>query len=206
MINRPQEEVEAEFFSWINFFELRFECEKDEKHLVSFHFTIDREHLIKTGQFPAIAEYESKEIDHYKKVLSKSKLNEFRKSVGLFTHGVGIGSFVYLRRIFEDEINSTFKNSESSNGLSSTEFMKLRMNEKIEFLKNEPPEFLTKNKSILSIGIHELEEEDCLKYYPTLKMSIELVLTEKKEKLERIQKVKKAQSELNKISAELKNK
>lgn len=206
MINRPQEDVVSEFFSGTQFIELRFECAKDTEHIIAFHFTITNKKLVKTGQFPALADYESKELDQYKKVISKTKLSEFRKSVGLFSHGVGIGAFVYLRRIFEDEIHRAFDVSDSKDNVKKEDFNKLRMNEKIVLLKNDLPSFLSENKNIygiLSTGIHELHEDECLKYFPTLKLSIELILSEKKEKYERELKMKQAKSELSKISSEL---
>ena len=41
------------------------------------------------------------EIAKYKAVLG-TQYREFSKAIGLFAHGIGIGSFVYLRRIIEN--------------------------------------------------------------------------------------------------------
>lgn len=57
--------------------------------------------IIKIGQFPSVADLVILEIVKYKSVLSK-QYREFSKAVGLFVHGIGIGSFVYLRRIIEN--------------------------------------------------------------------------------------------------------
>ena len=40
-------------------------------------------------------------IKQYDKELRKPDLKEFTRAIGLAANGVGIGSFVYLRRIFE---------------------------------------------------------------------------------------------------------
>lgn len=72
------------------------------------------------------------------------------------------------------------------------------MEEKITLLKDYLPEFLVENKkmySILSVGIHSLSENDCLKYFETVKIGIELILDEKIEilkKQEKAQAVKKS--------------
>ena len=71
------------------------------------------------------------------------------------------------------------------------------MEDKVETLKKFLPSQLVEMKSIYSIlgkGVHELSEEECLKYFAPLKLSIELILDQKienKEKLERDALVKK---------------
>jgi len=40
-------------------------------------------------------------IKKYRKILGDSKYRELHRAIGLSAHGVGIGAFVYLRRIFE---------------------------------------------------------------------------------------------------------
>ncbi|GFD75677.1 hypothetical protein KUL113_50970 [Tenacibaculum sp. KUL113] len=65
-------------------------------------------------------------------------------------------------------------------------YKRARMNEKIEMLSAELPEFIVENKSmysILSKGIHELSENECLKAFPIVKVGIEIILDEKIEKL-----------------------
>ena len=47
---------------------------------------------------------EENDIKKYRKILGKEKYGEFGRAVGLYTHGIGIGSYVYLRRIFENLI------------------------------------------------------------------------------------------------------
>lgn len=81
------------------------------------------------------------------------------------------------------------------------------MNEKIRLLKDYLPEFLVKNKfiySILSKAIHELREDECLKYFAPVKLGIELILDEKLEELDREAKIKEAAKSLSEIHSELK--
>ncbi len=53
---------------------------------------------------------------------------------------------------------------------------------KIELLKNYLPDILVEHKeyySVVSKGIHELSEDECLEHFNILKMGIEVILDEK---------------------------
>lgn len=71
---------------------------------------------------------------------------------------------------------------------------------KIDLAKNHLPEFLVENKkiySILSKGIHQLEEKECNDLFPILKTSIEIILDEKIEKQKRELKNRQIAQQLN---------
>ncbi len=56
----------------------------------------------------------------------------------------------------------------------NSEFATKHMDEKISLLQDHLPPFLVKNKkiySILSLGIHELEEDECRSFFPVLRQS-----------------------------------
>uniref|UniRef100_UPI00196A02CC hypothetical protein n=1 Tax=Fundidesulfovibrio putealis TaxID=270496 RepID=UPI00196A02CC len=57
-------------------------------------------HVVKVGQYPGLADFYLPQISKYRKMLG-NHYGEFSKAIGLMAHGVGIGSFVYLRRIIE---------------------------------------------------------------------------------------------------------
>jgi len=152
-----------------------------------FHIRIRNLEVQKIGQFPSLADIANDESKQYRSVLTKDDSSEFHKAIGLAAHGVGIGSYVYLRRIFEHLIFSRYQEFKDSNGWKDEDFFGLRMKEKIEFLKNYLPPFLVENKgiySILSLGIHELSEEKCLAYFGVMKHSIIIILEEDKKKKE----------------------
>lgn len=76
------------------------------------------------------------------------------------------------------------------------------MDEKIVLLKNHLPQTLVGNAgmyTILSRGIHALSEDDCLKYFDTIRLGIELILDEKIEREERQKKLKRVADELSRI-------
>lgn len=163
-----------------------------------FYFTIfaDFENcsIVKTGQYPSIADFHISKIKQYNSILQKNQQKEFTKAIGLAANGVGVGSFVYLRRVFECLIFDCFNKNKTNLEITEEEFKKLRMNEKIEKLSRYLPDFLVANKNIystLSKGIHELDEEECLKYFDILKGSIEIILDAILEEHNKAQKEKK---------------
>lgn len=160
----------------------------------------------KIGQFPSIADFHISQIKKYDKVLSKDRLKEFTRAIGLAANGVGIGSFVYLRRIFEELIEEAHEKSKTDNGWDEETYGKQRMAEKIEMLKHYLPAFLVENKtlySILSVGIHILKEEDCLAYFETVKVGIELILDEKVEQFKKLQKIQEAKQKLSALTQKI---
>lgn len=141
--------------------------------------------LSKVGQYPSVADIHLGQVHKYDKVLPRDKMREFTKAIGLAANGVGIGSFVYLRRIFEYLVFEA-KNIAKANipEFNEAEFTSARMNERIQMLSDYLPDFLVEHHniySILSKGVHELSEEECKKYFTVLKESIEIILDEKLE-------------------------
>jgi NAD(P)H-flavin reductase len=135
--------------------------------------------------------------------LEREKIKELTKAVGLVANGIGIGSFVYLRRVFESLIEEAHNEAKVDSGWDEAQYQKNRMVEKIEQLKNHLPDFLVKNKGmygILSVGIHELEENECLKHFDAVKVGIELILDEKLEKRNKAKKIEEAQNRIQVIT------
>lgn len=165
------------------------------------------ETFMKIGQYPSIADFHISKIKKYDKVLNKNELKEFSKAIGLAANGVGIGSFVYLRRIFENLIEEAHKKAKVSSGWNDETYNKQRMAERIEMLKDYLPEFLVDNKSlysILSVGIHSLDEQECLAYFETVKVGIELILDEKVEQYKKQKKIEEAKQKLSLLTQQVK--
>lgn len=163
--------------------------------------------LMKIGQYPSVADFHLGEVKQYNKVILEEKLKELTRAIGLAANGIGIGSFVYLRRIFEHLINEAFKKANSDNVLIERDFQMARMDEKIDLLKTYLPRFLVENKgmySILSLGIHELDEETCLAHFDTLRVGIEIILDEKLDEQRKRDKIKSAEKELTALKAKMK--
>lgn len=170
------------------------------------YWNAERNEITKIGQYPSMADLHIGQIKQYKKVLPKEKMKEFTRAIGLAANGVGIGSFVYLRRIFESLIFEIAQDEIQSGKLDKISFIQARMDTKIEYLKENLPIFLIENKNIygiLSKGIHELSEEDCLEYFDVLRTSIELILDERLVECQKMEKIEKASKALNSISSKI---
>ena len=176
-------------------------AEEDDEHK---HIT----HLSKVGQYPSVADFHVGQVHKYDKVLPKDKMREFTKAIGLAANGVGIGSFVYLRRIFEHLVFEAKNTAKATNPeFDETAFISARMNERILMLSGYLPEFLVENHTIygiLSKGIHELSEDVCNKHFSILRESIEMILDEKLEAYQKEQKKKSIKQALSKIAGEIK--
>ncbi|MFJ8116658.1 MULTISPECIES: hypothetical protein [Bacillus cereus group] len=173
---------------------LMFTCQRDALHIYTFSFRITDDKITKIGQFPSIASLEVHTIDKYRKILSDD-YRDFSKAIGLYSHGIGAGSFVYLRRIFENLIEECRLKAQKDSSFNDTDFQGSKMDQKILMLKSYLPNFLVENRKlygILSKGIHELDEKTCLELFPNVQIAIELILDEKIHQLEKESKVQSA--------------
>lgn len=80
---------------------MRFKCSLDESHKQEYFFAIRGNSIIKVGQFPLSADQDLPQASKYSSILGKQYYTELKRAIGLHAHDVGIGSFVYLRRIIE---------------------------------------------------------------------------------------------------------
>lgn len=150
-----------------------------------------------------MAELSLYDVKRYAKALDKLYFREFTRAIGLAAHGIGVGSFVYLRRIFESLIENAHQEMISSPTWSEADYLKARMSEKIELLKTKLPAFLVENRAmygVLSKGVHELTEEECLNGFPVIKVGIEIILDAKLRQLEEQQKIAEARKALQKLA------
>jgi len=182
-----------------------FECASCEEHILSIFLSgiyakDGKNFFCKIGQYPSLADLQLPLAQKYKSILKKY-YKEFSKAIGLNAHGIGIGAFVYLRRIIELLLEEAHCEAKKQNEWDDEKFEKGKVLEQISLLKEYLPTILVENKtsySILSKGIHELEEDECLRYFPVLKDMIELILDEKlaqRERLNKEQTIKKAMQE-----------
>lgn len=164
--------------------------------------------ISKVGQYPSVADFHISQVHKYDKVLPKDKMREFTKAIGLAANGIGIGSFVYLRRIFEHLVFEALEVAKKDKPeFDETVFISSRMNERIQMLSGYLPDFLVENHTIygiLSKGIHELSEDVCNKHFSILRESIEMILDEKLEAYQKEQKKKSIKQALSKIAGDIK--
>ena len=182
-------------------------CKRKDNDKLRFFVVKGKDFVMKVGQYPSLADIQFAEIGKkYDEVLDTGSLSEFKKAIELAAHGTGVGSFVYLRRIFEGLIFQTFDQHKSTLSIEKKDFAPMWMKDKIDVLKDHLPSQLIEMKSIYSIlskGIHQLGEEECLTYFEPLKLSIELILDQKIELELKRKRDEKVKEELKNIHTKL---
>lgn len=185
-------------------------CSRNENHqYFSYYLKLGKSKLLKIGQWPSVADFQIPQVEKYRKILGEEEYKEFTRGIGIAAHGVGIGSFVYLRRVFENLIEEAHAKAQAENkNFPNEEYLKARMDDKIKMVKDYLPEFLVGNRSlyaILSKGIHDLTEDECLQYFETVKIGIEQILDEKIIQKEKAEKAAKAREAIQKAHGKITN-
>jgi hypothetical protein len=180
-----------------------FECSR--QHCGSnlfFIFTIDNGIVTKVGQFPSIADLLKPHLKKYARVLPPELLSDWQRAVGLRAHGIGAGSYVYLRRIIEAMVRDSSEVAISAGSLVRDDFERARWAERIKMLSGYLPQYLVENAnvySVLSRGVHELSEDECGDYFDVMQTSIEIICEEKLAELERKAKATTGAKALQKV-------
>ncbi|MEK7663823.1 MAG: hypothetical protein AAB340_00010 [Patescibacteria group bacterium] len=156
-----------------------------------------------------MADFQIPQVEKYRKILGEEEYKEFTRGIGIAAHSVGIGSFVYLRRVFENLIEEAHAKAKAENtDFPNEEYLKARMDDKIKMVKDYLPEFLVENRNlyaILSKGIHDLTEDEYLQYFETVKIGIEQILDEKIIQKEKAEKAAKAREAIQKAHGKIAN-
>lgn len=185
-------------------FSLLFHCSRNKAHQALFVFRAHKGILQKIGQIPSLADLAIPDLRKYRQVLGDERFKELTRAIGLTTHGVGVGAFVYLRRIFESLIEGAHVDATRDSEWDEEAYTRARMDEKIGILKDHLPDFLVQNRglySILSVGVHTLSETECLGAFPAVRLAIELILDDLLEQHERQEKLKSAAKSLAALKA-----
>jgi hypothetical protein len=187
-------------------FVVPFTCTRDDRHTICFIVRVDDGVVCKIGQWPSVADLKTPGIKKYQKALDKERYRELSRAIGLRAHGVGIGAFVYLRRIFEDLIEEAHQNARSKAGWDENDFVRGRMDEKVLAVAGELPDVVVESRgiyAILSKGIHDLTEAECLTLFEPIEQAIEVILDAKLEAKEREEKRAKIVKSVGAMKGEL---
>lgn len=194
-----------------NYFTKHYQCTWEVRHTLHWQFRAERERpqtITKVGQFPSAADIAFGELARYESVLSDgSSRRELGTAVGLNAHGVGIGAFVYLRRIFERLVNAAHEKAKASSEWDEAAYEKEygveRMAERIRRLAAFLPVAVVDNAGlhgILSKGIHQLSENECKAHFPLLLDGIETILDEQLTEKRRQERAEKTKREVAKLA------
>jgi hypothetical protein len=187
-------------------FALHLACQR-HGHVYSYIFRLQNQQLVKIGQVPSIEDVASEETDRLRPVLGRH-YGEMRRAGGLFAHSIGIGSFVYLRRVFESLIEEHRRSHEVAHG-PIQDYEQKRMDEKVAALRESLPAAVVANAraySILSKGIHELSDDECLAYFPVLRRAVVIMLEEAYDARRRRDEEEDMRKEMAQIDAALRAK
>ena len=159
-----------------------FACARNKDHVVYFIIRVEENSVFKIGEYPSGADRYFSEFAKYQKEL-EGYTSELRTAVQLHTHGFGVGSFVYLRRVFEKVINYVAIRKHGDDPKWSFEkWRSEKIDDRIKQLKDDLPEFLSSNPklySVLSKGVHQWDDGECLEYFEIVKAGIEEILDDK---------------------------
>lgn len=187
----------------ISYLRYKFECTNDDEHKYMMFVCITAEDgeftVTKIGQNPSMLTIKGFDFDKYKKQLKEFNAYEDYKKADLCNADhFYVGSYAYLRRIFEKMLNKF------SEGMV---FKDNHIDTKIEAVKEKfdirIQGMLKHLYGILSVSIHELDEEDSKEYYEYLKAIIDIQLEYLKTEDEKEQQTKKLSSTINKILTNL---
>lgn len=164
-------------------FAVRAVCQRNF-HVYTYVFNLRKNTLTKIGQAPSLADISFGELRTIDKSLDDVDRRELGKALGLYAHDTALGAFVYLRRVFERMVLRAHQR-QSAAGHAVERFDGMRMDKRIAALKDELPAKVVQNSavfSVLSVGLHELTEEQCAKYFPVLKAVLFQMLEQEEHK------------------------
>ena len=182
-------------------------CAMDSTHRIDYIVQTEGNSMRKIGQYPSLADLTFPELKDYRKVISPTDLSELKRAIGLHAQGIGVGSYVYLRRIFERIINIAKDQAIADNSITQEKYDKSRMTEKIKLLSDYLPKILVETPEfygIVSKGIHELSENECIEYFPVMKKAILMILNEWEQKRKAAEEEADVKAELSKIASKKK--
>lgn len=166
-------------------FSLHFNCTRVPNHTMVQHFLLEVEPefaesgvLTKIGQYPSLADLSTAEVKQWQKVLPNDKRREYVRAVRLHASGVGAGSLLYLRRVYEHLLVKEYEQArQADTSLPPREGR--RVGDLLKDISDCLPHHMGENPviyGILSKGVHELDEDECMSYFPVLKQAVDLVL------------------------------
>ena len=158
----------------------------------------------KVGQYPSIADMQMFDVEKYRSVLGKESYRDMTRAIGLNANGIGCGSFLYLRRILEHLVEEAHLDCKEKTNWDEQAYEKSRFNERIQQVENAGytiiPDVLkdVKNKiyGVLSKGVHESTDDECMELFPYMQFVIEQILDERIRKKELRKKIDKLKQKL----------
>ncbi|PTB17872.1 hypothetical protein C9I57_25435 [Trinickia symbiotica] len=158
-------------------------CARNGSHRMQFVYLHRfKKGVWKIGQYPSLADLSIPESKQFIKVLGQDRVRELNTAIGLAAHGVGVGSYIYLRRIFESLVEEAHDKARNDGAWDDDAYQRSRMNERVTMLKGYLPAFLVEHPQlygILSKHVHELSEDECLRNFEAVREAILIIARDK---------------------------
>ena len=187
----------------IYYIEYLFSCTNDNNHQYIMYISVEIKKdgfvVRKIGQNPSMLTVKGFDFDKYKKELEVLNAYEDYKKADLsYADYFYVGSFAYLRRIFEKMLDEYTKGKALVDNHVDT-----KINVAKEKFDPRIRDLLKNMYGILSASIHELDEETSKDYYISLKAIIDIQLECLKTEKDKEKQSKELSSVLGKIASGL---
>lgn len=180
---------------WTEDFSLRATCSR-KGHAAVYHFKVTMPPMLgvktedappvkvaKIGQWPSLTDFELGDLSRFEEGMTRAQRKEFVRGINSAAHGFSVAACVYFRRVFESVLMDARREYMQTNQLRAwPDFDKARTDERIRMLRGYLPEFMIEHPqlySILSLGVHELTEQECAEELPMLRQAIELIMEDR---------------------------
>ena len=138
--------------------------------------------LQKVGQTPSLFDFQKTVLGSLSTGLTKDQANDFVRAIQTHSHGYHVASCVYLRRVFESMLDAAKVHHMEEHGLPKwDEYESVKTSQKIQLLKQYLPDFLVDHPhlyTLLSLGVHELSEQQCSEEFENLRTAIDIIIRE----------------------------
>ena len=135
------------------------------------------------GQYPSLTDFQLGDLTEFEDGMSKQQRREFVRATNSAAHGFNVAACVYFRRVFESVLMEARDEYMAHHGLTEwQEFKEARTDERIRLLLEHLPRFMSEHPqlyAVLSLGVHELTEEQCAAELPMLRKAIELIMRDR---------------------------
>lgn len=184
-------------------FDLELKCPVCNE-VIYFYYIYENGYIIKINTYPNLMNGLKQKYRKYK-LLNNDDYDyaeEFITGCYLFYNSKsGIGSFCYLRRCLEnfvkDYTNDLFNERKISEKYNAYSKFKDKINIIKSKLDKDVYDMLKPLYSILSLGIHELKEEECLAFFEQLRGILEILLDERLENINKKKMLQELKKNLN---------
>ena len=188
----------------IDYVTFDFTCKKSEEHIYRMYIILIIKYgeiiIRKIGQFPSKIDIWGFDFDQYRNQLNKiDAYSDFKKAELCMSDGLYAGAYAYLRRVFEKMLKEYCK------GLTLKDnHVETKIEACIERFDERVKPLLKNLYSILSIGIHELDDKQSEKFYVYLRTVLEMQLEYVKENNDRDNQTKELKEKIDSIINDLK--